>query len=362
MSGSFKKFLSNLLLSLVSLVIGLVLIEACFRIYVITRQPSQGIKYTPDDIWTEYDPVTGWKNSPGAVVKDVIIDQYGFRIGDESNITRPAGKRVIFAGGDSFTFGYGVTGREAWPTRLEKMFPNQQYDVLNLGVCAYGIDQMYLHYGQTARRYQPEIVLVAFMSWDIERVVRKFWMNGREKPRYLLRDGELTLTNVPVPLKLDSDMKRMSWNDILFNRKKIYLLARLQILKKKEDSSENPVEIYLAEKITPDKYAEGALLSQKILEQWRDKVESGGGRFVVVIIPTEDEISTYRSHIKQLMANLIESGVEVLDCQPALREKQAGAEIFLGNKHPSAFAQDIIASEVYYYLLHSQSGKNNKNL
>lgn len=347
----------NLLLCVVSLAVVFFLVEAGYRVYVITRQPSPGIKYTPDDIWTEYDPVTGWRHIPKAVVGDVIIDEHGFRVGQENEITRPVGERVISAGGDSFTFGFGVRGGEAWPAQLERLFPGRPYDVINIGVCAYGIGQMYLHYHRRARRYSPEIVLVAFMSWDIERVVRRSWLNGREKPRYVLRNGELKLTNVPVPLKLDFDKKNIRWNDILFDRRKLYLLERFRTWERPEDLSKNPVEVYLAEKITPDKYTEGVLLSQKILERWRDEVEIKGGRFVVVVIPTKDELKSYRSLLQRLMVNLRDAGIEVLDCQSAFQKEQDRGEIFLDNKHPSTRSHEVIAFEVYYYLLHSSEDK-----
>ena len=351
MTCSSKHLIFNLLLFLVSLVLTFLLAEAGYRVYLICHKPSPGIKYTPDDIWTRYDQVTGWSQIPGAIVGDVIIDEHGFRVGEENEITRPIGERVISASGDSFTFGFGVTGGEAWPARLERLFPPQPYDVINLGVCAYGIGQMYLHHRRLGRRYHPEIVLVAFMSWDIERVVRRSWLNGREKPRYVLRDGELELTNVPVPLKLDFDKEGIRWYDIFFNWRKLYLLDRFRALERSEDLSQNPVEVYLAEKITPSRYAEGVLLSQKILEIWRDEVEERGGRFIVVLIPTKKEIKHYRPHLRRLKKNLLDKGLEVLDCQPALQaEGGAGFELFLTNKHPSARAHEVIASEVYYYL------------
>jgi len=351
MTDSSKHWIFNLLLLVVSITLVFMLVEAGYRVYVIMRKSSPGIKYTPDDIWTEYDPVTGWRHIPKAIVGEVIIDEQGFRVGEENEITRPVGERVVSASGDSFTFGFGVTGGEAWPDQLERHFIRQPYDVINLGVCAYGIGQMYLHYNQRARRYSPEIVLLAFMSWDIERVVRRSWLNGREKPRYVLMDGELELDNVPVPLRLDFDKKKIRWSDILFDWRKLYLLDRFRSGQNQKDLSGNPVKVYLAEKITPDRYAEGVLLSQKIIEKWRDEVEDRAGRFVVVLIPTMKEIKRYRPHMRRLKENLIGKGVEVLDCQPALQiAGEKGGELFLINKHPSARAHEVIASEVYYYL------------
>jgi len=346
-----RRLLGNLLLSLASLIIGFILVEMGYRVYVVIRQPVPGIKYTPDDIWTRYDPVTGWRHIPAAVVKDVIINEHGFRVGREEEIKKSIGEKVISALGDSFTFGYGVEGEAAWPARLEKLFPDRRYDVINMGVCAYGIDQMYLHYLHRARKYSPEIVLVAFMSWDIERVVRDSWLNGRAKPRYVLEDGELRLSNVPVPLKLDFDREQMRWHDILFDRRKLYLFERFRGSKEPDDRSRNPVEAYLAERITPGRYAEGVLLSQKILEGWRKEVEGRGGRFVVILIPTRDELDCYRPALSILRDNLRDKGIEVLDCRGAFQKMRAkGEKLFLTNKHPTAKAHETIASEVFCYL------------
>jgi len=93
--------------------------------------------------------------------------------------------------GDSFTFGTEAKTKDIWPILLEGK--SKYYQVVNLGVGGYGIDQMYITLKETIKSYKPNIVLLAYIADDLKRSLYKF--NGYEKPRFILMNNRLINKN-----------------------------------------------------------------------------------------------------------------------------------------------------------------------
>jgi hypothetical protein len=97
--------------------------------------------------------------------------------------------------GDSFTFGEDVGDEETYSARLEALMPGAE--VINLGVHGYGHDQMLVYLREEGIRYRPDVVLLGFLTGDMERNVLAF--RDYAKPRFVLEDGALVLRDSPVP-------------------------------------------------------------------------------------------------------------------------------------------------------------------
>ena len=104
----------------------------------------------PDDVWRElihqpssiqgltYELAPDCSQfSHGALVK---TNSYGMRDDEPVPLGEKLVQRIVVCG-DSYTFGFGVAGEEAYPNVLEKrlneMSLESHYDVLNMGVTAY---------------------------------------------------------------------------------------------------------------------------------------------------------------------------------------------------------------------------------
>jgi hypothetical protein len=168
----------------------------------------------------EWSPTLGWRLKPN--LRDVAAFQgnglssnaRGLRGRREFADPKPPGVFRIVALGDSFTFGEGVGDEETWSHRLQELLP--QTEVLNLGVHGYGHDQMLLHLQQEGLRYQPDLVLLGFLTLDMGRNVLFF--RDYAKPRFVLRGGELVLTHSPVPSveeTLAAERYRSSFLDLI---------------------------------------------------------------------------------------------------------------------------------------------------
>jgi hypothetical protein len=119
----------------------------------------------------------------------------GIRGKNEYEYQRQTGKERILVFGDSYTFGDEVSDDETYSHYLEELLPGTE--VLNMGIHGYGHDQMLLYLKEEGFKYNPDIVVVGYVWFDIYRNLFKF--NNYSKPKFELRGHTLRLTNVPVP-------------------------------------------------------------------------------------------------------------------------------------------------------------------
>ena len=157
---------------------------------------------TPLDYgFDEWSPTLGWKVKPNLRDteafrgKPLSTNSRGLRGSVEHSYEKPPGVFRIVVLGDSFTFGEEVGDEETYSHYLQELLP--QVEVLNLGVHGYGHDQMLLYLQEEGLRYKPDLVLLGFLTVDMERNILAF--RDYAKPRFVLRDGKLVLTHSPVP-------------------------------------------------------------------------------------------------------------------------------------------------------------------
>ncbi len=183
--------------------------DASWRLRWARRQRGETRIYYSFDV---HHPTRGWALRPGLRGVEVFrgktlsSNSRGLRGVEERAYDKPPGVTRILAFGDSFTFGEDVSDDEAWPHRLEELLPGSE--VLNFGVHGYGHDQMLLALEEEGVKYHPDVVLVGFLSDDMERNLLSF--RDYAKPRFVLAGGRLALTGAPVPRPEDA-LAREVW-------------------------------------------------------------------------------------------------------------------------------------------------------
>jgi hypothetical protein len=95
----------------------------------------------------------------------------------------------IFMLGDSFTFGEEVSDKETYTYLLNEKFKDQKF--YNLGVNAYGYDQMLLTLKKYIELYKPKTVVVSYNFVDLDRALLSF--HDYFKPYYTQNDGKIKL-------------------------------------------------------------------------------------------------------------------------------------------------------------------------
>ena len=152
-----------------------------------------------------YDDLMGWTNGPNRQCSHGMywISSEGIRAphAGHSFADVPAKPRIALVG-NSYTFALDVSYEDSWGYLLERALQSR-FQVLNFGVGGYGIHQAYLRYEKDVRGWKPDIVIFGFISHDLNRTMTVypflsfFGWGPFSSPRFVLRNGELTLLNVP---------------------------------------------------------------------------------------------------------------------------------------------------------------------
>lgn len=118
-------------------------------------------------------------------------------------IDQSVGCRVALVG-DSFVLGEEATFESSWGNQLQSLLP-PGCQVLNFGVTAYGIDQMYLRYDRDVKPWHPNVVVLGLTHGALERTLGVYgalivtdanWPWA--KPRFILQGGKLVQVNRPL--------------------------------------------------------------------------------------------------------------------------------------------------------------------
>jgi hypothetical protein len=145
--------------------------EANFRAAHAARPPAAAVMGDRVHI---SDPLLGWVPKPGARAHHVsegnfdvtyVIDAKGHR----AIPPNPGAPRTLHFFGDSFTFGHGVENDQTALSIIARAL-GARANVVNYGVMAYGIEQMFLRLRAAKSEIQPsDIVIFSPVSRDLAR-------------------------------------------------------------------------------------------------------------------------------------------------------------------------------------------------
>ena len=180
-------------------------VRACLRLGWLEQAARFRIEGT--DVPLVYDATLGWRNAPGRwrqVMSDgreipVRIDARGFR-DREASAPGPADAFRVLALGDSFTWGWGVRAREAFPEVLETVLREggRSAEVLNAGTPGWGTDQELLLLRRLGGSLDPDLVVLLLFVNDLSDNMNTV-AYGTPKPVFVPAGAGLRLANVPVP-------------------------------------------------------------------------------------------------------------------------------------------------------------------
>jgi hypothetical protein len=174
---------------------------------VLARSARGGKEQRERSRYTEYDPVLGWRKTPGAAVtyerrdyrSSFRVNAHGLR-GPDRPYAKPAGAFRVLALGDSFVEAFMVDDARTVTARLEDALAARgcRAEVVNGGTAAYSTDQEYLFFKEEGRRYAPDVVVLFVYHNDIPFLVLDDYL-GVPKPRLDFSDEPPVLVTQPVP-------------------------------------------------------------------------------------------------------------------------------------------------------------------
>jgi len=202
--GASGERLLKVVLLVASVSIMLLALELAAR-WWRSRQGS-GKEAGENRLYTEYDPLLGWRKRPGARVTyqrreytvEVAINSRGLR-DRERGYEAPPGTFRILALGDSFVEAYSVPLAQAVTQVLENDLRGVgcAAEVINGGTNGYSTDQEYLFYQSEGIKYSARIVVLFFHYNDIVYNERQDYF-GTPKPALEVGTGQLRVHRFPV--------------------------------------------------------------------------------------------------------------------------------------------------------------------
>ena len=239
--------------------------DPSWRLRWIARHGATGrLQYEID----EWHPTRGWAlkanlhDVPLAGGKILSSNSKGVRGRREHADAKAPGTTRILVLGDSFTFGEDVGDDETYSSPGGSCRP----EVINL-VKWVGHDNMLVYLREEGVRYRPDVVVLGFLTGDMERNVLSF--RDYAKPRFVLEGGKLVLRNSPVPPPLQmaaAEKWRSKFADLL-------TMLWLRYRWKSGAISEETRQLTLA-----------------ILDEMKSTIEAAGARPAFAYLPAYGEI------------------------------------------------------------------------
>lgn len=338
MSGMRPVF-KNALLAVAGVVAGVLLVELLFALFYPQRIRSI---LTQSVFFGEHDEELGWRTKPGSSSKHLFINDKGYR-GKEFPYEKTGKKRVL-AFGDSATFGYYLDEESTYPHYLQKTL-GDGYEVLNMGVPSYGLDQSYLLYKREGPKYKPDSVVFGVTSNDIYDITCSMRF-GFYKPFFRLVDGKLKLFNTPVPKKIpieDVFFKGQPLKARLFKHSNVFrfLFYRFADINKALDVSLEEMSL-----------EDGVKVAAAIIADLKQRCADEGSKLIFLIFPREDRLGGVPSdegygYYLRIMDILKNEGVPFIDLHGAFR-KNSGRKLYLEGDpvHPNAAGNVLIVNEI----------------
>lgn len=294
--GRARGWLVGVMTAVIATVVTLLLAEGAARLVAMAAGKERAIAF---------DPELGWRPLPNlskqgeywGVTRPARTDSRGWR--DKGHAAgKPDGVRRAVLLGDSFAFGLFVDDGDRVSDLLEAGF--ERFEVVNMGVTAWGTDQQLRALELDGFGYAPDIViLMTFPHNDLDDVRRERNCSW-PKPRFELEDGDLRL----VKPKLTWDVRLRS---VSYCAEFVYDRLRT------EATDERFAEGW--------KSRDGVPLYAAIVRRMAEECTARGIRLLAVIAYPPDRLSTGPTDAEvRARAALEEAGFVVCDTLDAFRE------------------------------------------
>ncbi len=293
-----------LLVSFTSLVCTLLVIEVVLALVKINTKAN--LRYIPQKGTTHIPHVYYRHTKEG--YSEGYFNGHGFR-DYERTYEKPLNTFRILVLGDSYTEALQVALQDSFATLLEKKLNassvSLRYEVLNLGQSGFGTAESYMRYVNFGVQYQPDLVLLAFLTGNDIRDNSKIL--NREHPGFyfvLDQDQNLVLDrslldayerSLTLPKRIFQFITQRSYL-ASFVSERVYLLRHQmherQVQKSLQESRSERSPTKLDELsdlniYVPDmsaRWREAFTITTNLLRKFKENVEANGSRFLLVTL------------------------------------------------------------------------------
>ena len=320
--------------------------DETYRVWGLIPDEDLGVKYPPDLINFSSPTLDGeGRRISSHPVSTVSLGYQGIGFRDDGIDSEAFAAAV----GDSFTSCVGVEMKECWVEILEREVGQ---DFANLGIPGYGPQQeqrMLTKYGLPLK---PKLILWVFFANDPDDAWRfdQFGKGG-------IREGKFWESPVRTWL-VENSATYMFLTFFWHNRRFIY-----NLLTDKNDLTEyNNQGLFPRSKLiwwetvtdlTNPMTVEGINLTQKTILEAKQQTQLAGVEFVVVIIPTREQIyyvdTVLQSQLDSLNEHLVDfcqqNDISVIDLTSGMKEKAQDEPFmyFRRDLHLNSIGNEIVA-------------------
>ncbi len=218
MLSKLKKLAVNCIIIFLSLLFTLFVTEILIR---TTSKSSNSAIGSHHKSFCEFDPILGWKHiaNSKAIFETpeskalLTFNSKGIR-GPEYSYEKSKDEYRILMLGDSFAEGYNVQFDELFSEVMKKELQARlksvkSFQAINMATGGWSTDQEFLFFRTEGKKYNPDLVILFFYENDV-------WFNNQPKywrgykPLFAMKNGELILTNVPLPETKESKISTIS--------------------------------------------------------------------------------------------------------------------------------------------------------
>ncbi len=324
-----------------------------------------------------YSSTTGWAIKQNGFSGLYTANSKGIRGNREYELIPPGNTVRISSFGDSFTHCDDVRNEDTWQEMLNSASAN--LEVLNFGVGGYGLDQSFLRYQQQGILNNSNIILIGFMSDDINRnvsVFRPFYYATTglplAKPRYTIENDRLVLNKNPIrELSQYKDLltlprlalPQLGVNDYHFQIKykegpfdflpsvRVFKILRWYYWKLIDGRYAIVKSSYYNEN------SEAFKITTKIFDRFVNTASRNGSLPIIIVFPNKEDVLRYRRDKTRRYTPLLEyfnskgyHYIDILDAFDMYSKDVKKNNLFTGGLHYSPLANKLVARYILHYL------------
>ena len=286
-----RQWKSNLLIILISTLIGLVIFEFVLKMYGRYNHLSEQKLVLSDAIYEK--PKSSVLKNEHPDLKIIILNQYdsdGIRNHDE--IQTKDKKNIYGIFGDSHVENINIKNEFQFTTLLDNHFKDQKF--VNYGVGGYSIDQIFIRY-LTFSKHDIKKVYYVFSGNDAGTIgsnnLIEFTNNDYEliKPKFRLLEKIIGKLNITYFL-IDA---------YYIVRSKIYLKHTLvDIDNYPKKLAEKLYYKFLSEKASNKDQIDNVVIFNKILQTFKEVANKNNASFSIIVLPSKEENAAFERLVK----------------------------------------------------------------
>jgi hypothetical protein len=295
-----RRLAARLLLVLGGLVLGLLLVEAAFRL----AGPNIPLDLTMARFQV-FDPVYGFFHRPGVsgwvrteeFTSFVKFNTRGLR-GPEVAVPKPADTFRVLVLGDSVVEGAQVAEEATMAARLHgelaALAGGRRVETVNAGVAGFGTGQQLLFLEREGLGYQPDLIVLVFTiandPADNSLAVARRWKLAAERRPFFVHEGDqLTLVpfEAPPPEPWSAIRTGLRDHSVLFTTLELWWLGKT--VARAQGSVVPPLdaerEVYLNE--AGDDWRQAWEVTEALLARVQATADAAGTPLLVALSPSE---------------------------------------------------------------------------